>query len=68
MAGVRYHKPHTTRHTFATIWRRRGLDIEEIQTLLGHASIRTTVDTYLHVDLSLIAEHMAALISEGIEE
>jgi DNA (cytosine-5)-methyltransferase 1 len=38
-------KPHTTRHTFATRMRELGLEMEEIQLLLGHESIRTTSDT-----------------------
>jgi integrase len=60
-AGVRYKKPHTTRHTFATSWRRRGLAVDEIQLLLGHESIRTTSDLYVHTDVSDVAEHMAEI-------
>ncbi len=60
-SGVKdYRTPHAARHTFATMWRRRGLGLEEIQVLLGHASLRTT-QIYLHVDLELVAERMAAL-------
>jgi integrase len=63
-AGVRYRKPHTTRHTFATRWRRRGLAVDEIQLLLGHSSIRTTSDLYVHTDVEDVAARRA-LIEAG---
>ncbi len=60
-AGVRYRSPHTARHTFATAWRRRGLSIDELQILLGHSSIRTTADLYVHTNVHDVAEHMALI-------
>lgn len=60
-AGVVYQKPHACRHTFATSWRRRGLDLDEIQLLLGHASISTTSDLYVHTDVEDVAAHMAMI-------
>lgn len=62
-AGVRYRTPHTARHSFATSWRLRGLAVDEIQILLGHSSIRTTSDLYVHTQVQDVAEHMRVLES-----
>lgn len=62
-AGVRYRKPHTARHTFATRWRQRGLSVDEIQLLLGHASIRTTADIYVHTRIEDVAARMEELMA-----
>jgi len=54
-AGVRYMKPHTTRHTYHELLKLAGLNLEERQAMMRHESIRTTVDVYGHTDLDLIA-------------
>lgn len=40
---------HTLRHTYATLLIQQGLPLTGIQSLLGHADLSTTVQTYLHV-------------------
>lgn len=49
---VDYRNPHVARHTFATRYLRAGGRLETLRLILGHASSRTTVDLYAHLDLS----------------
>lgn len=65
-AGVRYRNPHTTRHTFATNWLRRGGRLETLSLVMGHESIATTKDLYGHLDTSDVLRDLA--IMEAIEE
>lgn len=60
-AGVRYRTPHTARHTFATRWRLKGLGIDDLQLLLGHASISTTASIYVHTRMADVAERMRVI-------
>lgn len=54
--------PHLLRHTFATNGINRGASVEQIQRMLGHSSISTTM-IYAHVDTSqLRAEHMRCIV------
>lgn len=61
-ARVDYRKPHTARHTFATRWRERGLDLDDLQQLLGHASVSTTSDLYVHTQAVAIGNRMRDLL------
>ena len=51
-AGVPYRNMHVTRHTFATRLIRRGARLENVQQMMGHSSIQTTVDLYSHINLN----------------
>ena len=52
-SGVNNVHPHRFRRTFASGMARRGMDIQEIQKLLGHSNINTTME-YIYVDNSKI--------------
>jgi len=52
-AGVENVHPHRFRRTFATSLSKRGMEIQEIQKLLGHANINTTM-IYVCTDDSMI--------------
>lgn len=48
-AGLRYRKPHTLRHTYASLLIQSGESLAYIRDQLGHHSIKLTVDTYGHL-------------------
>lgn len=41
--------PHVLRHTFAAWQLRAGIGMEKVQKLMGHSTIKLTVDTYGHI-------------------
>ena len=50
-AGINGVHPHLLRHTCATAWlEERGLELHEVQLLLGHSKLETT-QRYLHASL-----------------
>lgn len=46
--GIAIH-PHMLRHSHATDLIREGMEMAYVQKRLGHASIQTTINTYVHV-------------------
>lgn len=47
--GIEQTGVHSLRHTFASVLFSQNVDIKTISTLLGHASIKITMDTYVHL-------------------
>lgn len=47
-ADIKYINFHSLRHTFATSLIERGADCKTVSTLLGHASVITTMNLYMH--------------------
>jgi len=63
-AGLPTARPfHSLRHGLATRLLNRGVPMPMVSKILGHASIRTTVDTYAHVELAMTASAMAEALS-----
>lgn len=55
---------HALRHACASLWIEQGHNPKQIQTLMGHSSIKVTFDTYGHLFVDDEADQRAA---EGVE-
>jgi integrase len=55
---------HALRHACASLWIEQGHNPKQIQTLMGHSSIKVTFDTYGHLFSDAEADQRAA---EGVE-
>lgn len=49
--GIPKKTPHSTRHTFATLMQRAGVNPEDLTKIIGHAQYSTTADHYIHQDI-----------------
>ena len=50
-AGLRYRKFHDLRHTFATQCIESGIDVKALSEILGHSSVKITMDKYVHLTM-----------------
>jgi integrase/recombinase XerD len=48
---------HVLRHTFATLLRRHGAEMEAVSELLGHSSVAITRSTYVHTTVEDLRRH-----------
>lgn len=53
---------HLFRHSFAREWKKRGGSIESLSKILGHTSIKTTLDEYGTEDLEDVRENYAKIL------
>lgn len=56
---------HTLRHTFATRCVEVGFEIKSLSEILGHSSVKVTLDRYVHTSLELKRENMDKLSAIG---
>lgn len=55
---IHYLKFHCLRHTFASSARSAGMPIEYLSKIIGHRSVQTTIDIYLHPRLDDLRKAM----------
>lgn len=71
-AGLREEiRVHTIRHTFGTMLGQDGENAKNLQMVMGHADIRTTLGTYCHAtieDKRRTVDRMAELLRDKKEE
>ena len=61
--SVPYRSFHTLRHTFATQCVKIGVDVKSLSELLGHSSVKITLDRYVHSDMQLKKQQLEKLYS-----
>lgn len=57
-AGVAAVPYHALRHTFATNWVERGLEVKCLSQILGHSSVKITLDRYVHTSMEMKRNQM----------
>jgi integrase len=63
-AGLPRLRFHDLRHTAATLLLRRGINPKVVAEMLGHASVRITLDIYSHVTPDM--QETAAMVMEAV--
>ena len=56
---------HDLRHTFATMSLEYGMDVKTLSSVIGHTSVRTTLDIYSHTT-DTMQQNAATKIDKGI--
>lgn len=59
--GIPYRNFHNLRHTFATECVKQGVDVKTLSELLGHSSVKITLDKYVHSDMDLKRQQLEKL-------
>jgi integrase len=52
------------RHSFAREWKKRGGSIETLSKILGHTSVKTTLDEYGTEDLQTVQENYSKVFQD----
>lgn len=67
LVGDQRWTPHSLRHVYASSLIRQGLGVKAVQSMLGHASAATTLDTYSHMwpdEPALVREAAEGLVRD----
>lgn len=59
--NIRHIPFHGLRHTFATVCVRQGMDVKSLSEILGHATVKMTLDRYVHPSLEVKRRQMEQL-------
>lgn len=63
--GLRYLNFHALRHNFATLSIQGGSDYRTVAELLGHSSVNTTLNIYVHSDIDQKRKCLELLVDTG---
>ena len=61
LAQIEHTNYHALRHTFATRCVEIGFEIKSLSEILGHSSVRITLDKYVHSSIELKKKNMEKL-------
>lgn len=60
-SNIKDYKFHSLRHTFATNYIRAGFDVKSLSEMLGHSSVKITLERYVHISFDLKRENLEKL-------
>lgn len=61
--GIPYVNIHSLRHSFASNWIESGFDTKALSEILGHSSVKITMDIYVHSSMNQKKDYMNRLLS-----
>ncbi len=66
-AGVPDHTFHALRHTFATRCVENGMDLKSLSEIMGHSSVKITLQRYVHPSMDSKKEQMTKLAKSSCQ-
>ena len=64
--GIPQIKIHALRHQFSCRWVEQGFDTKSLSEILGHTSVRTTLDLYVHIQSETKRQYMNQMMEQAI--
>lgn len=68
LSGERHYSFHSFRHTFASQCLRSGMNPKVLSVILGHSSIRVTMDIYTHVETEDLRRALSKVEAASMQE